>query len=217
MSQPTKPDIRRRYGTRAQAEHYRDRFRRGRRRRTHEREAGALATLLRMLPDVRTVLDVGSGPGRFVPVFLGHVARLIQLDLSKHMLDVSREQHRLEPSRGAYVQADICSLPFAANSVDMVFCHRLLNHLPEASQRVPALEQLAQVSRRYVVVSCLSSPRLLRIVRRLGDGLRRRRSADSHVALADLLREASAIGLTLEHRIPLRAFFRSAAFLVFRK
>ena len=208
-------DIGQRYATRAQAEGYRDRFKKGRRRRTHEREAAALQSLLDSLGRLDIVLDVGSGPGRFATLFAAHVGRLIQADFSNDMLEVSRDHYPLEASRSGYAQADVRHLPFATGSVDLVFCHRLLNHLPNPEDRRHAFAELARVTRRYVVVSCLSAPAPLRLLRRAYVRLKGGDPTRSFVDVGDVFRDANETGLRLAGRTPIRTFGRSAAFFTF--
>lgn len=213
MSLP-REDIERRFATRGQAERYRDRFRYGRRRRTHKREVLALQAFMLRLGRIKSVLDVGSGPGRFTPVFAAHAEHMIQVDYSLHMLHVSREDYPLADTRAGYAQADARKLPFADQSVDLVFCHRLLNHLPRAEDRRQVLTQFKRISRQHVVVSCLTPPRLLRLIRRLGDWIRGRASLDGHVEEEELLRECNEAGLRLASRVCIRRFPVLGEFLI---
>ena len=218
MQNPPKLDIKERFSERGQAERYRDRFRkRPRHRRTHEREADALRAVLARLADVTSAMDVGSGPGRFVPVFTDRKLRLVQADFSRHMLDISREEHPANAEPGAYVQADARKLPFGDGVVDLVFCHRLLNHLPDAEDRKEVLRQLGRVSKKYVVVSCLTPPGFVRAFRKLYEAVKGTASVDGHVGDEDLLADAHTLGMQLLTRIPIRSLLRSAAFLVFGK
>jgi ubiquinone/menaquinone biosynthesis C-methylase UbiE len=212
-----KDDIAQRFAERKQAERYRDRFRKGRRRRTHAREWRALNSLLESLGEARTILDVGSGPGRFVRLFADYADRVVQTDYSQHMLAISREDYPLEGGRGGWVQADARSLPFREASADLVFCHRLLNHIPQAAGRKRILQNLATVSRRYVVVSCLTPPVPLRLIRRAYKALGKRESIDGDVEIDDLLADASAAGLRLQDRTRIRSFPVVGEFLIFER
>ena len=134
-----KRSIEKRYTARSDAEHYRDRFARGRRRRAHLRETTALRMSLHEIGMVDRILDVGCGTGRFAPLLAAQARRLVLSDFSINMLDVCRSDSRKRGEMGDYVQADARDLPFASNVFDVVFCHRLLNHVPH------------QVDRRHVV------------------------------------------------------------------
>jgi len=217
MPKVRKLDIVQRFTTRAQAERYRDRFGRGRHRRAHEREAKALKVLLGRLSDVEVVLDVGSGVGRFVPIFMKHCVRLIQTDFSKYMLDVSRDAYSGDFTTAEHIQSDARHLPFAEDSVDLVFCHRLLNHLPDPYERSWVMRNLARVSRRYVVFSCLGPPAALRSLRRMYERLKHVDSVDGHVAASSLAFDACECGLRLLYRTPIRSFPVLGEFFTFVK
>ena len=211
-----KQDIRDRFGERRQAEHYRDRYVKGKRQRTHQREASALALLLQRFGLMRFILDVASGHGRFARLLSEHTGRLIQLDASRHMLDLSREDHPLPSDRSGYVQADAGRLPLADDSVELVFCHRFLNHVPDPAIRRTILRELARVSRGYVIVSCLNAHVLIRAIRRLYARVTHA-PADQSITVGELLDSAKEAGLTLVSRTPIRRLGRTAAYLSFRK
>ena len=93
---------------------------------THTRD-GLLARISPMNVDAATVLDLGSATGSATRAlrkrFRG--ARIVSVDLSAAMLQETRRKHGWL-SRPAAVQADARALPFADNSVDVVFSNMLL-------------------------------------------------------------------------------------------
>jgi ubiquinone/menaquinone biosynthesis C-methylase UbiE len=211
-----KRDIGERFATRADAERYRDRFTHGKRRRTHLREVAALERLLAACGDWRVAVDVGSGAGRFAPVLGRGGAMLIQLDLAPSMLEVSRNAPAV-PGRSDYVRGDARRLPLPARSADLVFSHRLLNHLDEADRR-QAVAELVRVTRRFVIVSSLAPPPPIRYVREAYDHWRGAthkpaRHLDSAMLTADL----SANGARPIDRAVIRRFPAFAEFLLFEK
>lgn len=216
MPTDKRQDIAQRFSQRSQAERYRDRFKRGRHRRTHHREVAALRALLDQFDGLDIILDVASGAGRFTPVFAEHARTIVQTDMSIQMISVSKETYADRPVLG-HVQADARQLPFAGDSANLVFCHRLLNHLPNRTDRVRILSHLARVSKRFVTISCLTPPAVLRSIRRLYARLCGRPPVDGFVEVKDLLRDAEQVGLRLVQRTPIRSGIRSAAFLTFEK
>ncbi|MBU2897848.1 malonyl-ACP O-methyltransferase BioC [Vibrio hepatarius] len=85
-----------------------------------QREVGA--RLLKFLPsDIRgkTVLDLGCGTGYFAALLRQRGANVICCDLSKKMLE--RAKRRCGVSKMRYQQGDAESLPFASQSIDLVF------------------------------------------------------------------------------------------------
>src|SRR6185503_18722722 len=73
-------------------------------------------------------------------------------------LDVAFEilrhgQQRAGPSNVQFIRGDASRLPLRDDSVDCVFCNRLLHHILSAQERAAFLKQFHRVTRRYVVVS----------------------------------------------------------------
>ncbi len=208
-------NIKDRFRERAQAERYRDRFRRGRRRATHAREVEALDAILSDAAPVHAVLDVGCGPGRFVPAFLARVESVTLTDVNLSMLEVARDDHASSARRISCAVADAFRLPFADRGFDLVFCHRLLNHLPDERVRRAVVAELARVSSRFVVVSCLAPPRWLRQIRKSYERLARRESLDGHIDPATIQHDAEHTGLTLQRRTRIRRWQIDAEFFTY--
>lgn len=212
-----KRDIGERYNERAHAEHYRDRFKHGKRLRTHLREARSLERHLATLGELDVVVDVASGCGRFAPVFSAVARRLIQLDFSRNMLDITLEDYPLPASRALRAQADARCIPLQSDSVDVVFCHRLLNHIPAIEDRAKIWSELARVSRKYIIASCLEVPPFVHGIRKLYWRFSGRSAEKTSFELAGLLEDARKAGLTLIARTPIRRWLWSSAYFTFTK
>jgi ubiquinone/menaquinone biosynthesis C-methylase UbiE len=208
--------IEQRFLERHQAERYRDRFKRGRKLRTHQLETMALQKVLMALPPLTTIVDAGSGAGRLAPVLSCHAQHLIQVDISSQMLKVAFEDYPLPSQRGTYLQADARNIPLESGSADLVFCHRLLNHLSN-DDRLQTLRELARISRAYVVVSCLTPPALIDIVRKVYRGIRGSAVPHAELGPGQLLRDAQSIGLEQLFCTTIRRFPASATFHALRK
>jgi SAM-dependent methyltransferase len=106
-------------------------------------EGQRLETTLRWIPDdVESVLDVGCGNGDLTN----------RLSAMRLAIGLDQSQTALQWVQVPRVQADIVQVPFADNAFDMVISAEVIEHL-----RVPvfkqALQQLARVARRYILVS----------------------------------------------------------------
>lgn len=91
------------------------------------REQRALTAHVRAIGSARTVLDFRSGSGRWRPV----------IDL-------------LNPT--TVLETDAEQLPYEDESVDLVFCHAVTQHLPHETQAA-VLGELGRVTRRHVICS----------------------------------------------------------------
>ena len=107
---------------------------------------GLLARLRPMVVEAQTVVDLGSATGsaaRLLKKRFRH-ARVLSVDLSRDMLLQGR---RKQPwfARAAAIQAHAEALPFANQSVDVVFANLLL---PWLGSPVPMFAEVARVLRQ---------------------------------------------------------------------
>jgi len=81
-------------------------------------------------------LDFGCGVGRVTQPLLGHFASGYGVDVSQTMIDLANAHSQASAKRPTYVanaRDDLSFLP--GNSIDFVYCHLVLQHLPRALQR----------------------------------------------------------------------------------
>jgi ubiquinone/menaquinone biosynthesis C-methylase UbiE len=95
-----------------------------------------------------TILDAGSGTGRYIPWLLERGAKVVAVDHSPRSLERARE--RLSAGtldRVSFVEADVRALPLEDASVDRVLCSEVLSVLPAAENRGLAVQDLFRVLR----------------------------------------------------------------------
>src|SRR5690242_2804468 len=113
-------------------------------------ERRAVEKALRATGSVRSVLDVGSGNGRWFPLLLSKKPKVaVAIDISRELLAQSRGEAGPadSPDRIALVCADIGALPVATQSFDLVVCLELMPYV-RRSGRLKALRELRRVSSR---------------------------------------------------------------------
>jgi ubiquinone/menaquinone biosynthesis C-methylase UbiE len=93
----------------------------------------------------RTVLDVGTGTGRWMSYSAAQGAHTLGLDLSAQMLRVAGAKAVLF---GKLVLGDASSLPFESGSFDLAICSFALSYLDDPE---PAFAEMARVARRVVI------------------------------------------------------------------
>ena len=114
----------------------------------------ALRGVLAALPREAVLLDVGTGLGD-IPAAAVTQARDSGVALSVVVVDIVESLVRAATPRvGAGAVADVSTLPFADDSVDVVTCSQLLHHFTDADAR-HVIGELHRVSRGWVVVSDL--------------------------------------------------------------
>jgi SAM-dependent methyltransferase len=100
--------------------------------------ADNIEALTTSLPPGSVVADVGCGPGRDTALLRAGGLRVVGMDLSFGQLRTS--------GLTGMVQADMRRLPLRAGSVDAIWCHAALLHIPRTV--VPAvLGEFARVTR----------------------------------------------------------------------
>ncbi len=92
---------------------------------------GFLASLPQPAQGLR-VLDAGCGTGNYATLIQRWFPRVVCLDFSLGMLKKAKEKFEaLKSHEGAFVQADMTHLPFAAGVFDAVVCNQSLHHIDE--------------------------------------------------------------------------------------
>lgn len=130
------------------------------------------------------------------------------------MLDVCRGDH--PEASGSLVRGDARNLPFVSGAADLVFCHRLLNHVPDPDERRQMLSELRRVSRQFVLMSCFGPPRILGAIRKIWRRMTGRSGDHMDISLPRFITEAAAVGLILAATTPISARILTGAFLLFR-
>lgn len=98
-----------------------------------------------------SVLEVGSGAGRFSEVFLRTTSGVLYSVDYSSAVDANRRNNSVYGERLKLAQASIYDLPFADNSFDKVFCFGVLQHTPSFTDSVAALIRKARVGGEIVV------------------------------------------------------------------
>ncbi len=98
-----------------------------------------------------SLLEVGSGAGRFSEVILRTTTGVLHSVDYSSAVDVNRRNNASYGERLQLAQASIYELPFADNSFDKVFCLGVLQHTPSFSDSVAALISKARAGGEIVV------------------------------------------------------------------
>lgn len=114
--------------------------------------------IIQLLPEGEKVLDVGCGtamlyehlPQELKPSYVG-------VDFTPEFIEYCREKH----PEGDWRVEDARNLSFPDNSFHLVNSTTLLQHIPEWRK---AAEELARVSKKYVVSTCRSHLKKTRII-----------------------------------------------------
>ena len=138
------------------AQHYLEKHQDGLARKlSHYRDQQLARRALALAGEPNLVLDLPCGAGRFWPMLAEQPNRIIlAADNSADMLNVARASqpaHITEHVRTFQTSAFAIDLP--DNSVDSIFCMRLLHHIEEPEHRLALLREFHRTTRDSVIIS----------------------------------------------------------------
>lgn len=125
------------------------------RRLSHKRDCQVARRALDMAGFPQTILDLPCGAGRFWPLLSELVAgQIYAADNSTDMLQIARTFQPPEiTSRIETFQTSAFDIQLPDNSVDCVFCIRLLHHIADPAHRAAMLKEFHRITRDSVIIS----------------------------------------------------------------
>lgn len=105
-------------------------------------EQARIASLLRMLPRARSVLEIGARDSYITRLLSDSFERVVSLDL---------ERPKPVASNVICVAGDVRSLQWGPNEFEAVLCSEVLEHIPK-NDLERSCRELARVARRFVLV-----------------------------------------------------------------
>jgi len=111
--------------------------------------------LLRLMPPM-VIADLGAGEGTFSLLLAEHATRVIAVDSSAKMIEVSREQALRHGVKNVeYRLGDIEELPIEDSAVDLVFLSQSLHHALHPRRAVQEAWRILAPGGRIVVLDLL--------------------------------------------------------------
>ncbi len=196
---------------------YATRFDRGSRARIDRREQRAVKKIFAGLPDCRSVLDVPCGAGRFARTLGAGGRRVLGVDSSREILTHAQKRAARPGFRPGFIHGDASRLPFPDNTVDAVFCNRLLHHILKPEERAVILRELRRVSRRYLVVSFFDYQGFATVRRLLKTLKGSKPKYAGQPTREQFERELNACGLRVRELVPTGAAWVSQKYFVLEK
>jgi len=125
------------------------------RRMSHKRDEQLARRALALAGEPGLVLDLPCGAGRFWPLLAEKPNRvIIGADNSEAMIATACAAQPPEVvARVRPLQTSAFDIDLPDNSVDSIFCMRLLHHIGEAAHRKAILSEFQRVSRDSVILS----------------------------------------------------------------
>jgi SAM-dependent methyltransferase len=125
------------------------------RRLSHWRDQQLARYALKLAGEPNLVLDLPCGAGRFWPLLAEQANRVIlAADNSQDMLNTAlAAQPAAVVARVKAFQTSAFAIDLTDNSVDCIFCMRLLHHVAEPPHRLAMLREFHRVTRDTLIVS----------------------------------------------------------------
>jgi len=122
---------------------------------------------------IDTILEIGPGPGFLFLTFSEYANDVIGLDLEDHQLKAVREMALNEDisHKVILIQGDIVELPFKSNSLSLVYCFSVLEHVANLERAVTELYRVLKQKGSLIVGIPIDTfiTRVGRIVMRVGE------------------------------------------------
>ena len=121
-------------------------------KRENDATRAALARAIEGIGEIKKILDLACGTGRFSDLFWQKGFLYFGADISMEMMGVLVRDQSSRGTMPPLVQCDAEELPFKDNALDCVLCVRFLNeHIP-VRVREKVLKEIRRVSRGWLVV-----------------------------------------------------------------
>jgi len=136
----------------------------------HKSELIALKSLLGKIPDIDTVLEIGTGFGRLVPTYSYRARKIILSDPSARLLSLARQTYK-EAKNIKYIHSSLENLPskIKKGSVDTIVMVRVIHHLENIKTAFETMYRLL-AGGGYVILEFANKKHLKAIISEIWKG-----------------------------------------------
>jgi SAM-dependent methyltransferase len=106
--------------------------------------------LLRSLVELEglRILDAGCGAGEYVEAYLTHGANPSGVEYNQNKVNEYRYKH---PNSERVIQGDICSVPFANNTFDVVVLNEVIEHVPDQMMALSEMRRVLRIGGLFAI------------------------------------------------------------------
>lgn len=182
------------------------------------REQKILKKIFRKIgKDLKKVLDLPSGYGRFSDLVLGQGMSLVSCDLSFHMARRARERGSKSGWHQAVAADAKRGLPFKDAAFDGLLSLRFFHHVQEPEGREAILREYARVSSGWLILSFYQKNFLHSLQRRMRKKIKKTRTKIKMLERKILEREVEKAGFQKQASFPLFRGLHAQQILLLKK
>lgn len=98
------------------------------------------------------VLDIATGGGHVAKTVAPYVKRIFATDLTNRMLEITRQHLAKDFPNMDFILADAESLPFLANTFDLVTCRIAPHHFPNPAKFIKEVARVLKENGQFVLI-----------------------------------------------------------------
>jgi len=106
--------------------------------------------------NLENILDIGCGTGRNLPLLAKYADKVIGLDLSPIMLQLSDHICKTNDLNYELKQGDIHKLPFETGSINGIFLNMVLHHISDPLNSLKEISRILKNKGKIVLIELLS-------------------------------------------------------------
>lgn len=121
-------------------------------RRTWIVEDKIVEEYINKLPDIKSVLDVPFGTGRFVPLYLKKELNITGVEISSSMIEEAKKNLQDDFPKCNVIKGNSIKMPFEDKSFDILICARFLVAIIPFDDVLRSLQEFGRVTRKYFLL-----------------------------------------------------------------
>lgn len=167
-------------------------------KKTTSRQLEQLSGIFRRdLPDLKgPLLDIGSGTGILIPFLDNHPAKpfpLIELDLSREMLQTARNKFNFKPQI-PFIQADARALPFSDECFRTIICFSVFPHFQDKHRTLGEIYRCLAYGGFFIILHLMGHEELNAVHQRAGEAV----NSDVMPPAKSLAAEMQTLGFSIQ-------------------
>ncbi len=156
--------------------------------------------------EIKNVIDIPCGTGRLFPLFIDNKISFTGADISREMMEVSRNRFEKSGLLNGMVRCDAEFLPFRDRSFDAVASIRFMFHVPK-EVRHNILKEMARISKGWLIIDYRHRYTVKYFIKKSLNTLGIGRPPSYRFSVSDLQHELNSAGIKIVRIFPTLPLF----------